>query len=152
MLALLGLAAYALNHTEIPAAWHPVLTDQDARVATQKRTGSATNAYSPGWWVSAPTAFVVITTATLWAIAAVKAIPNAVGATVTVVAGIVVFAAGAAAAFCAEAAGAEIYTTWLPPIGALWASAGTLTGIMTVAIGWAVEAEAKRKAATPKTP
>lgn len=152
MLALLGLAVYALNHTEIPAAWHPVLTDQDARVATQKRTGSATNAYSPGWWVSAPTAFVVITTATLWAIAAVKAIPNAVGATVTVVAGIVVFAAGAAAAFCAEAAGAEIYTTWLPPIGALWASAGTLTGIMTVAIGWAVEAEAKRKAATPKTP
>ncbi|MEY9906476.1 serine/threonine protein kinase [Catenulispora sp. MAP12-49] len=151
MLALLGLAAYALNHAEIPAAWHPVTADQDARVIVQDRIDPTKDAYSPGWWVIAPTVFVVVTAAVLWTIAAVKAIPDALGATVQVVAGIFVFAAGGAAAFCAEAAGAGIYKTWLPPIGALWASAGTLAGILTVAIGWAVEADAKRKAAQ-KTP
>lgn len=151
MLALLGMAAYALKHAEIPTAWHPVFADQDAREAARNRVYPKQPALSPGWWLIAPTGFIGITTATLWSIAAVKAIPNAAGGTVTVVAGIVVFAAGAGAAFAAEAAGAGIYRTWLPPIGALWASAGTLAGVLTVAIGWSVESDKKRKAAKTKT-
>jgi len=150
MLALLGMAAYALKHAEIPTAWHPVFADQDAREAAQNGTSSQHPALSPGWWLIAPTSFIGITAATLWTIAAVKAIPNAAGGTVTVVAGIVVFAAGAGAAFAAEAAGAGIYRTWLPPIGAIWASAGTLVGVLTVAIGWSVESDTKRKAAKTK--
>ena len=42
-------------------------------------------------------------------------------------------------------------TPWLPPIGALWASAGTLAGVLTVAIGWSVESDKTRKAAKTKT-
>jgi hypothetical protein len=151
MLTLLGMAAYALKHAEIPTAWHPVFADQDAREAAQNRVYSKQPALSPGWWLIAPTGFIGITAATLWTIAAVKAMPNAAGVTVTVVAGIVVFAAGAGAAFAAEAAGAGIYRTWLPPIGAMWASAGTLAGILTVAIGWSVESDTKRKAAAKVT-
>lgn len=147
MLALLSLAAYALKHAEIPAAWHPVLADQDARSAAQSHIDPNRTTLTPGWWVTAPTGFVVIATATLWAIAAVAVTPPAAGATVQVVAGIAGFAAGAGTAFCAVAAGAGIYHAWLPPIGALWASAGTLTGVLTVAIGWAVEADGKKKAA-----
>jgi hypothetical protein len=33
----------------------------------------------------------------------------------------------------------------------MWASAGTLAGILTIAIGWSVESDTKRKAAKTKT-
>ena len=146
MLGLLGLAVYALKHAEIATAWHPVTADQDARVAAQNLIDKTRAAYSPGWWVCAPTGLVVLVTATLWSTAGVNAIPNAAGATVRVLGGLISFAAGAGAAFCAVAGGAEIFHTWLPPIGALWASAGTLTGVLAVAVGWAAEAEKKNPA------
>ncbi|MBS2533407.1 serine/threonine protein kinase [Catenulispora sp. NF23] len=146
MLGLLGLALYALKHAEIPTAWHPVIADQDARVAAQNLIDKTRDAYSPGWWVCAPTGLVVLVTATLWTTAGVNAIPNAAGGTVRVLGGLISFAAGAGAAFCAVAGGAVIFHTWLPPIGALWASAGTLTGVLTIAVGWTAEADKKNSA------
>jgi hypothetical protein len=54
MLALLGMAVYALKHAEIPTAWHPVFADQDARDAAQNLVYSKQTAVSPGWWLIAP--------------------------------------------------------------------------------------------------